>query len=91
MSNKGKLKDAERYISEKSWDEVGLIGNKMLSWNKFDDDGMRLAVLSNKGLQKDALAHKIYADFSKNYKIEIGEDYPVSYNNIITYHFRSIT
>ena len=74
---------ANEYVLEEEWEMVEIIGSQLLSWNKYDDDGMRLAVLGNKKLEKNAMAHKIYLDFINDYKNEIGETYPISYDNVI--------
>ena len=74
------------YIHKKQWEELGFIGNKLLTWNSFHDDGMKYSVLANWMLKKNALSHKVYSDFIKNYELEIGEKYPLSYNNILSYY-----
>ena len=74
------------YINKKQWEELGFIGNKLLTSNSFHDDCMKYSVLPNWRLKKNALSHKVYSDFIKNYELEIGEKYPLSYNNILSYY-----
>ena len=77
---------AELFIEKKQWSKVEFIGNKLLLLNSFNDDGMRYSVLANKMLNKNAFAHKVYTDFIKKYELKIGEKYPLSYNNILSYY-----
>ena len=77
---------AELFIEKKQWAKVEFIGNKLLLLNAFNDDGMRYSVLANRMLNKNAFSHKVYTDFIKNYKLEIGEEYPLSYNNILSHY-----
>lgn len=80
---------AEIYVEQKKWNEVEYIGHNLLIWNKLNDDGMRFSVLANKKLDKDALAYKIFFDFIKNYELEIGNKYPLSYEKILSDYERS--
>jgi len=61
---------------------VELIGNRMLLWNSFNDDGLYFSVLANKKMNKVGISHQIYDDFNKRYKEEMGESYPTSYDSI---------
>lgn len=77
---------AEVFIKQKQWGKVGFIGNKLLLLNSFHDDGMRYSVLANKILNKNALSQKVYIDFIKKYELESGEEYPLSYDNILSHY-----
>ena len=75
---------AEKLINNKDWEKLGFIGNKLLLWNSFHDDGLRYSVLANRMLEKNALSHKVYTDFTKNYEMQSGEKYPLSFDRIIS-------
>ena len=75
---------AEKLINNKDWEKLGFIGNKLLLWNSFHDDGLRYLVLANRMLEKNALSHKVYIDFTKNYEMQSGEKYPLSFDRIIS-------
>ena len=80
-------KDSSKiFIKEKRWDELGFVGNKLLALNCFNDDGMRYVVFANKMLNKNALSHKVYLDFTENYELKIGEKYPTSYDNVLLHY-----
>ena len=81
---------ANNYIIKKDWKKVKNMGIHLLNWDKFNDDGMRLAVLGNEMLNNTATAHKIYSNFIEGYKSEIGEEYPISYKNIVSNQFKGV-
>lgn len=81
---------ANNYIDKKDWKKVKNMGIHLLNWDKFNDDGMRLAVLGNEMLNNTATAHKIYSNFIEGYKSEIGEEYPISYKNIVSNQFKGV-
>ena len=81
MANYAK-KIAKRYIEKEDWIMVELIGNRMLLWNSFNDDGLYFSVLANKKMNKLGISHQIYEDFNNRYKEEMGESYPTSYDSI---------
>ena len=82
---------ANNYIVKKDWKKVKNMGIHLLNWDKFNDDGMRLAVLGNEMLNSTATAHKIYSNFIEGYKSEIGEEYPISYKNIVSNQFKGVS
>ena len=47
---------------------------------------MRYLVLASKMLKKNILSKKVYSNFIKNYEKKSGEEYPLSYNNIISHY-----
>ena len=71
-------------MEQRQWEKVLEIGNKLLLWDRFNDNGMRFSVLANKMLKKNNISQKIYTDYIKKYQLRVGENYPYSYNNILS-------
>ena len=52
--------------------------------NPFNDVGLYYSILANKKMNRNGISHQVYKEFVNNYEEKLGENYPNSYDNIIS-------
>ena len=72
----------KRYLQQEKWRDLEWVGEKLLSWNHLDDDGLSFVVIANKNLDKHGVARTRYLEFKDLYLQQIGEKYNISYNDM---------
>ncbi len=75
---------SQYYIEEENWVDLEWIGNRLMLLNPFNDVGLYYSILANKKMNRNGISHQVYKEFVNNYEEKLGENYPNSYDNIIS-------